>query len=97
MEDIKKALSKLNRRNSVSNSEKIRKKLPKKLKGLERCFDNDKGTAIPSHRSGRNHAIPFEKDEQGRKRNVPWGLLYGMSREELLVLKKTLTDLLNKG
>jgi hypothetical protein len=71
MEDINKALFKLNRRDPVSNSEKVRKKLPKELKGLERCFDNDKGTAIPSHRPGRNHAIPLEKDEQRRERDVP--------------------------
>jgi hypothetical protein len=63
MEDINKALSKLDRKNPISNSEKIRKKLSKELKGLERCFDNDEGTAIPPHRSGRNHAIPLEKDE----------------------------------
>jgi hypothetical protein len=97
MEDINKALSKLDRRNPVSNSEKVRKKLPKELKGLERCFDNDEGTAIPPHRPGRNHAIPLEKNEQRRERNVLWGPLYGISREELLVLKKTLTDLLDKG
>jgi hypothetical protein len=71
IKNINKALSKLNRRNPVSNSEKVRKKLPKELKGLERCFDNDEGTAIPLHRPGRNHAIPLEKDEQGRERNVP--------------------------
>jgi hypothetical protein len=97
MENINKALFKLNRRDPVSNSEKVRKKLSKELKGLERCFDNDEGTVIPPHRPGRNHAIPLEKDEQGRERDVPWGPLYEMSREELLVLKKTLTDLLNKG
>jgi hypothetical protein len=97
MEDINKALSKLNRRNPVSNSEKIRKTFPKELKGLERCFDNDEGTAIPPYRPERDHAIPLEKDEQGREKDVPWGPLYGMFREELLVLKKTLTDLLNKG
>jgi hypothetical protein len=97
MEDINKALFKLDRRNPVSNSEKVRKKLSKELKGLERCFDDDKGTAIPPHRPGRNHAIPLKKDEQGRERDVPWEPLYGMFREELLVLKKTLTDLLDKG
>jgi hypothetical protein len=97
MKDINKALFKLDQRNPVSNSEKVRKKLPKKLKGLKRCFDNDEGTAIPSHRPGRNHAIPLEKDEQKREKDVPWGPLYGISREELLVLKKTLTDLLDKG
>jgi hypothetical protein len=97
IENINKALSKLDQRNPVSNSEKVRKKFPKELKGLERCFNNDKGTAIPPHRPGRDHAIPLEKDEQGRKRDVPWGPLYGMFRKELLILRKTLTDLLNKG
>jgi hypothetical protein len=97
IKDINKALSKLDRKNPVSNNEKVRKKLSKELKGLERCFDNDEGTAIPPHRPGRNHAIPLEKDKQGRERDVPWGPLYGMSRKELLVLRKTLTDLLNKG
>jgi hypothetical protein len=97
MKNINKALFKLDRRDPVSNSEKVRKKFPKELKGLKRCFDDDEGTAIPPHRPGRDHAIPLEKDEQGRERDVLWGPLYGMSREELLILRKTLTDLLNKG
>jgi hypothetical protein len=97
MKDINKTLFKLDRRNPVNNSEKVRKKLPKELKGLKRCFDNDKGTAIPPHRPGRDHAIPLEKDEQGRKRDVLWGPLYRISRKELLILRKTLTDLLDKG
>jgi hypothetical protein len=97
MEDINKALFKLDWRDPVSNSEKVRKRFPKELKGSERCFDDDKGTAIPPYRSGRDHAIPLEKDEQRRERDVLWGPLYGMFREELLVLRKTLTDLLDKG
>jgi hypothetical protein len=97
MEDINKALFKLDRKDPVSNSEKVRKKLPKKLKGLKRYFDDDEGTAIPPYRPGRDHAIPLEKDKQRRERDVPWGPLYGMSRKELLVLRKTLTDLLDKG
>jgi hypothetical protein len=71
MKNINKTLSKLDRRNPVSNNEKVRKKLSKELKGLERCFDNDEGTAILSHRPGRDHAIPLEKDEQRRERDVP--------------------------
>jgi hypothetical protein len=66
IKNINKALSKLDRRNSVSNSEKVRKKLPKELKKLKRCFDNNEGTAILPYRPGRNHAIPLEKDEQRR-------------------------------
>jgi hypothetical protein len=97
MKNINKALSKLNRRNSVSNNEKVRKKFPKELKELKQCFDDDKGTAIPPHRPGRDHAIPLEKDEQGREKDVPWGPLYKISREKLLVLRKTLTNLLDKG
>ena len=42
-------------------------------------------------------AIKLEKDEQGREKEVPWGPLYGMSRDELLVLRKTLTELLDKN
>jgi hypothetical protein len=97
IKNINKALSKLDRRDPVNNSEKVRKKFPKELKGLERCFDDDKGTAIPPHRPKRDHAIPLKKDEQRKKRDVLWGPLYGMFRKELLVLKKTLTDPLNKG
>jgi hypothetical protein len=47
MENINKALFKLDQSDPVSNNEKVRKKLPKELKGLKQCFDNDKGTAIP--------------------------------------------------
>jgi hypothetical protein len=49
MKNINKALFKLDRRNPVSNNEKVRKNFSKELKGLERCFDNDEGTAIPPH------------------------------------------------
>jgi hypothetical protein len=63
MKDINKALFKLDRRDPVNNSEKVRKKLSKELKGLEQCFNDDKGTAIPPYRLGRNHAIPLEKDK----------------------------------
>jgi hypothetical protein len=71
MEDINKALFKLDRRDPVSNSEKVCKKFPKKLKGLERCFDKDESMAIPPHRPGRNHSILLGKDEQRRERDVP--------------------------
>ena len=30
-------------------------------------------------------------------KEIPWGPLYGMSRDELLVLRKTLTELLDKN
>ncbi|KJZ68945.1 hypothetical protein HIM_11661 [Hirsutella minnesotensis 3608] len=33
----------------------------------------------------------------GMDKEPPWGPLYGMPREELIVLRKTLTELLHKG
>ncbi|KJZ69880.1 hypothetical protein HIM_10735 [Hirsutella minnesotensis 3608] len=33
----------------------------------------------------------------GKEKEPPWGPLYGMPREELIVLRKTLTELLDKG
>lgn len=45
-----------------------------------------------------DHQIKLvDKDERGQTPKVPWGPLYNMSREELLVLRKTLTELLDKG
>ncbi|MDI6015458.1 reverse transcriptase domain-containing protein [Escherichia coli] len=44
-----------------------------------------------------DHHIELEKDEKGQTPKVPWGPLYNMSRDELLVLRKTLTELLDKG
>jgi hypothetical protein len=35
--------------------------------------------------------------EDGKTLEVPYGLLYSMTRDELLVLRRTLLDLLDKG
>ena len=43
-----------------------------------------------------DHAINIKK-EDGKSLTPPWGPMYSMSREELLVLRNTLTDLINKG
>jgi hypothetical protein len=32
-----------------------------------------------------DHAIKLEKDKHGREKVMPWGLLYNISKEELLV------------
>ncbi|KAI0998217.1 hypothetical protein K3495_g9978 [Podosphaera aphanis] len=52
---------------------------------------------LPPHRPGVDTRVKLLKDEQGQDREVPWGPLYSMTREELLVLRKTLTDLLDKN
>ena len=60
-------------------------------------FDPKKAEKLPPLRGpGIDHHIELEKID-GKDPEVPWGPLYSMSRDELLVLRKTLTDLLDKG
>ena len=61
-------------------------------------FDRKKAEVLPPVRgTGVDHSIELEKDANGKDKEAPWGPLYSMSRDELLVLRKTLTDLLDKG
>jgi hypothetical protein len=60
--------------------------------------DRKQAKQLPPTRGIRvDYTIKLEKDDNGREKEVPWGLLYSMSRDELLVLRKTLIDLLDKG
>lgn len=97
MGDIEKALSKLEKKDPVIDRESVRKKFPNELVHLKNVFEDDDGLALPPHRKGRDHSIELNQDNQGRDLDIPWGPLYGMSRDEFLVLQKTLTDLLGKG
>ncbi len=49
----------------------------------------------PLKEEGTDHQIKLEEVNE-KEPKVPWGSLYNMTREELLVLRKTLTELLNK-
>ncbi|KAI0991679.1 hypothetical protein K3495_g16508, partial [Podosphaera aphanis] len=62
-------------------------------------FESDKNdyTDLPPHRPGVDLAIEIERDEQGRQKDLPKGPLYGMSRDELLCLRKELTELLDRN
>ncbi|XP_044717368.1 reverse transcriptase (RNA-dependent DNA polymerase) domain-containing protein [Hirsutella rhossiliensis] len=62
-----------------------------------RAFSQQLADQLPPHRPGVDLRIEVLKDEHGREKPLPWGPLYSMSREELLVLRKTLTELLDKG
>ncbi|POS81935.1 hypothetical protein EPUL_005965, partial [Erysiphe pulchra] len=84
----------------VQTQDEIRDKLPKQIhQFLDLFLDDDSKTknSLPPHRPGIDTRINFKKDDQGRDKEIPWGPLYGMSREELLVLRKTLTELLDKN
>ena len=59
-------------------------------------FDRKDANRLPPHREGVDHGIELLRASNGSEQTVPWGPLYNMSRDELLVLRKTLTDLLDK-
>ena len=55
-------------------------------------FSKDKANKLPPHHLGVDHKIKIELGTQ-----LPSGPLYSMSRDELEVLKRYLTENLNKG
>jgi hypothetical protein len=57
--------------------------------------DSDKIT--PFRRDGIDHKIELTKDENGNKATIPWGPLYNILYDELLVLRRTLTEYIDKG
>jgi hypothetical protein len=59
-------------------------------------FSRTEADRLPPHRPGIDHKIHLEKKD-GKEPEIPSGPLYSMSREMLLVLRKTLTELLTKG
>ncbi|KAI0997510.1 hypothetical protein K3495_g10679 [Podosphaera aphanis] len=80
--------------------EEVESTLPKEIVKFADLFLEDgviKEDKLPPHRYGVDTKIVMQKTGQGRDMEVPWGPLYGMSKEELFVLRKTLTELLAKG
>lgn len=93
LEDIRKAL----REKAKLTKEELKLRLPDEVQDFAKLFEEDIGSSLPPHRGASDVAVSLEKNEDGREKDVPWGPLYGMSREELLVLRKTLTDLIDKN
>ena len=52
---------------------------------------------LPLHKARIDHSIELERDIKRKEKEVLQGLLYNILRDKLLVLQKTLIDLLNKG
>ena len=88
--DIEKALAP----KKVSDPRKI---LPKHYHKYLKLFDCKDADKLLPYRLGIDHSIELEKDTEGREKMVPWGPLYGMSREELIVLRRTLNENLDKN
>lgn len=62
-----------------------------------KLFDRSEADKLPPHRVGADHKIELDQDENGKEAEIPYEALRSMSQEQLLVLRKTLTDLLDKG
>ncbi len=93
LEDISKAL----RVKPHLTIEGARNRLPEQVKDFAHLFSDDSGANdLPPLRGKLDHGINL-REENGKPMSPPWGALYNMSREELLVLRKTLTDFLKKG
>lgn len=66
-------------------------KLPKMYHNFLPVFSKEEADKLPPHRSS-DHRILLKPGSE-----PPWGPLYGMSRDELLVLKKYIKENLEKG
>ena len=73
------------------------KALPEELEDFKDLFDKAKASGLPPHRGRMDHHIRLKQKEDGSLPELPWGPLYSMSREQLLELRKQLTDLMDKG
>lgn len=76
-----------------------RSKLPEHYHDYLEVFDRSHADQLPPLRGPQvDHRIELvDCNEKGNRVEPPWGPLYNMSREELLVLRKTLTEYLEKG
>lgn len=97
MTDINIALEKFARSKEPVSIQQLRERLPSQLRELADAFLGDEQGGLPPHRPGFDVKIELQKDDNGRERQPPHGPLYDMSREELLVLRATLADLMSKG
>jgi len=91
--DIDKAL----KPKKIYTISELKELIPTHFHDLLPLFTPTEADKLPPHRPGIDHHIELTKDTNGKEHPIPWGPLYNMSREELLVLRKTLTELLDKG
>src|SRR5208282_753443 len=77
--------------------EELKSLIPVRLYQYLPLFLKEEAARLPPRRSGTDHYIEIKKDKDGKELPLPWGPLYGMFRNELLVLRKTITDLQDKG
>jgi hypothetical protein len=62
--------------------------LPPELQDFRKLFDDSTANDLPPHRGQFDHKIRLKGTEDGRPVELPWGPMYGMSRDELVELRK---------
>jgi hypothetical protein len=93
MQDIQKAL----RPKLYKTREEVQEALPTYLQSYVNLFVPTKENKLPPYRGPKvDHSIKLNKVNR-KAPEVPYSPLYAMSRDELLVLRCTLLDLLDKG
>lgn len=71
--------------------------LPPEVRDFVELFDKEKASGLPPHRGQFDHHIRLTRNEDGSAPAPPWGPLYDMPRDQLLELRKQVTDLCDKG
>jgi hypothetical protein len=74
-----------------------REKLLTKYYDYLNIFSRTLAEQLPPLRPNIDYKIVLEKTSDGKDSEVSWGPLYSISRKELLVLRKTLIELLDKN
>lgn len=93
LEDIEKTL----RKKTVLSNADLLKKLPPEFHDLVKLFNKKEADKLNPHKPGVDHVIKIGKDDQGRELPLPFGGLYNLSKEELMVLRKTIREHLERG
>jgi transposase InsO family protein len=71
--------------------------LPPELQYRADLFNKDLANGLPPHRGRDDHHIRLKKTPNGGTPELPWGPLYNMPRDQLIELRKQITDLMDKG
>jgi transposase InsO family protein len=77
--------------------DELKRMIPPEVHDMLPLFNRREAERLAPHREGIDHKIDLREQPSGAPPVLPWGPLYNMSKDELLVLRKTLDDLLAKG
>jgi transposase InsO family protein len=94
LEDVQRAIHK---QKVLETLPQIERQLPDWLRDMASAFDRKTAEELPPHRPGVDHTINIKTDPSGNELPIPTTPLYHRPREELLIMRKTILDLLQQG